>query len=31
MATLFSGTTTALIGAFIFVSWLDVVSGFKSE
>ncbi len=31
MATLFGGTTTALIGAFVFVSWLDVVSGFRSE
>lgn len=30
MATLFGGTTTALIGAFVFVSWLDVVSGFRS-
>ncbi|GAA0231448.1 hypothetical protein ACFFQF_25725 [Haladaptatus pallidirubidus] len=31
MASLFGGTTTALIGAFVFVSWLDVVSGFRSE
>lgn len=25
LAILFGGTTTALIGAFVFVSWLDVV------
>ncbi len=29
MATLFGGTITALIG--VFVSWLDVVSGFRSR
>ncbi|WP_227356911.1 hypothetical protein [Haladaptatus salinisoli] len=31
MATLFGGTITALIGVFVFVSWLDVVSGFRSR
>lgn len=31
MATLFGGTMTAVIGAFIFVSWLDVLSGFRSN
>jgi len=29
MATLFGGTMAAVIGAFIFISWLDVLSGFR--
>ncbi len=31
MATLFGGTMSAVIGAFIFVSWLDVLSGFRAN
>ena len=31
MATLFGGTMTTVIGAFIFVSWLDVLSGFRAN
>jgi hypothetical protein len=29
MTTLFGGTMAAVIGAFIFISWLDVLSGFR--
>ncbi|MCO8255266.1 hypothetical protein NKF26_15780 [Haladaptatus sp. AB618] len=31
MANLFGGTMSAVIGAFIFVSWLDVLSGFRTN
>ncbi|MGA9403239.1 hypothetical protein [Haladaptatus sp.] len=31
MANLFGGTMSAVIGAFIFVSWLDVLSGFRAN